>query len=71
MEKLNSQCEHDSQWSNIEARFARATRVWLAVNHNTSVTSGEWIRCSKHIARASDLGSCQSIFFISEAMTGC
>ena len=21
--------------------FARATQVWLAVNHNTSVTSGE------------------------------
>ena len=30
----------DSQWSRQEACFARATRVWLAVNHNTSVTSG-------------------------------
>ena len=30
-----------SQWSTQEACFARATRVWLAVNHNTSVTSGE------------------------------
>ena len=29
------------------------TRVWLAVNHNTSVTSDEFIRCSKCIARAS------------------
>ena len=31
----------DSQWSKQEACFAHATRVWLAVNHNTSVTSGE------------------------------
>ena len=31
----------DSQWSKQEACFARATQVWLAVNHNTSVTSGE------------------------------
>ena len=31
----------DSQWSKQEACFARATPVWLAVNHNTSVTSGE------------------------------
>ena len=28
-------------WSKQEACFARATQVWLAVNHNTSVTSGE------------------------------
>ena len=50
----------DSQWSIQMACFARATQVWLAVNHKTSVTSGEWIRCSKRIARASELGSCQS-----------
>ena len=31
----------DSQWSKQEACFARVTQVWLAVNHNTSVTSGE------------------------------
>ena len=31
----------DSQWSKQEACFARATQVWLPVNHNTSVTSGE------------------------------
>ena len=33
----------DSQWSKQEACFACATHVWLAVNHNTSVTSGEYI----------------------------
>ena len=31
----------DSQWSKQESCFARANKVWLAVNHNTSVTSGE------------------------------
>ena len=31
----------DSQWSKQEACFALGTRVWLAVNHNTSITSGE------------------------------
>ena len=50
----------NSQWSKQKACFARATRVWLAVNHNTSVTPSEWVRCSKRIPRASELGSCQS-----------
>ena len=49
----------DSQCSKQETCFALATQVWLAVNHNTSVTSGEWIWCSKRNARASELGSCQ------------
>ena len=31
----------DSQWSKQELCFARETQVLLAVNHNTSVTSGE------------------------------
>ena len=34
--------------------------MWLTVNHNISNTSGEWVRCWKHIARAIELGSCQS-----------
>ena len=51
-----------SQWSKQEACFGRATQVWLAVNYNTSVTSGERNGCSKPIARASELGSCQSNF---------
>ena len=31
----------DSQWSKQEVCFARENQVWLTVNHNTSVTSGE------------------------------
>ena len=49
----------DSQWSKQEACFARATQVWLAVNHNINITSGEWIWCSKGNAGAGELGSCQ------------
>ena len=41
MEKLNSQFEQEFQWSKQEACFARTTRVWLDVNLNTSITSGE------------------------------
>ena len=52
----------DSQWSKQESCFACATWVWLAFNHNTSITSSEWVRCSKRIAQASELGSCQSNF---------
>ena len=40
--------------------FAHANQAWLAVNHNTTVTSGEWILYSKSIAPACGLGSCQS-----------
>ena len=44
----------DSQWGKHEACFARPNQEWLAVSHNTSVTSGEWIQCSKPIARESE-----------------
>ena len=47
----------DSHWSKQEACFACATQVWLAGNHNTSVTPGDSAQCSKRIARASELGS--------------
>ena len=57
--KTEKQSSH-SQWSKQEACFARATQALLEFNHRTSVTSGEWIRCSMSIARASELGSCQS-----------
>ena len=35
MEKRNSQLEHGQPMDKQEACPARATRVWLAVNHNT------------------------------------
>ena len=41
MEKRNSQLEHGQPKEQQEACFARATQMWLAVNHNTSITSGE------------------------------
>ena len=55
----------DSQWNKQEVCFTRATQLWLAVKHNTSVTSGEGIRCYKRITRASELGNCQSNVFLS------
>ena len=58
MEKRNSQHEHGQPMEQIRGLFARATQV----NHNTGITSGERVRCSKRIARASELGSCQSFF---------
>ena len=53
-EKWNSQCD---------ACFAcvAQSQLWLAVNHNTSVTSVKLVLCSKRIARANELGSCQSL----------
>ena len=58
MEKQNSQLEHRQP----VGLFARAFRVRLAVNHNTSFTSGECVQCLKRNARASELSSCESNF---------
>ena len=55
----------DSQWSKQEACFAHVAQVWLAVNQNTSVTSGKWNRCLKCIAWATELGSCHSYLCLS------
>ena len=41
MEKQNSQLEHGQPMEKQEACFTRATQGWLAVNHNTSITSGK------------------------------
>ena len=41
MEKRKSQLVHGHPMDEQEACFACATQVWFAVNHNTSVTSGE------------------------------
>ena len=55
----------DSQWCKQEACFARATRVWLAVNHNTSATS------SKRIARSSEPRQLSiKLWVVHEAMNG-
>ena len=40
MEKRNSQCEDRQPMEQTRGLFACATQVLLAVNHNTSVTSG-------------------------------
>ena len=52
--RINSFVERKAEqpvWrSKEEACFERATQVWLAINRNC--TSGEWILCSKRIARA-------------------
>ena len=45
--------------------------MWLAVNHNIGITSGERVRCSKRIARKSETGSCHQICLIHVAMNGC
>ena len=41
MENRTVNAKADSQWSKQEACFAIGNKVWLAVNHNNSVTSGE------------------------------
>ena len=61
-EKRKASANTKSQWSKQEACFTRATQVLLAVNYNTSVTPGEWSRCSKRFALASELESCYSNF---------
>ena len=61
----------DSQWSKQEACFACVTQVWLIVNHNTSVTSGELIRCLKCIAQQESLAAVNQIYVFHEAMKGC
>ena len=61
----------DNQWSKQEVCFARGTQVWLAVSHKTSVTSGEWARRSKRIARVSELAAVNHICVIHETLKGC
>ena len=39
MEKQSSQLEHGQPIEQHEACYAHVTRVWLAVNHNSSITS--------------------------------
>ena len=41
MEKRNSQLEHGQSMEQTSGLFCIATEVCLAVNHSTSITSGE------------------------------
>ena len=52
-----------------EACFARVTQVWHAVNHKTSITSGECVRSVLH--RQESLAAVNQISVIHEAMNGC
>ena len=62
----------DSQWSTQEAIcFARATQVSLAVNHNTSVTSGERIRVRSVLQGQVSLAAVNQIDVFHEAMNDC
>ena len=66
----NNQCEHDSQWSK-EACFACATQVWLAVNHNTSVTSGNEFDVRSELHGQVSLAAVNQIYVGHETMNGC
>ena len=59
----------ESQCSKQEACFARATLVWLAVIHNTSVTSEYDVRSVLHWQVS--LAAVNQICDIHEAMHGC
>ena len=56
----------------LDMRFTWVTHVWLAVNQNTSITFGERFRCSKRIARASELlAAVNQNYLIHEVMNVC
>ena len=62
----------DSQWSKQEACFARATQVWLAVNHTTRVSllANEFdVRSVLH--GQVSLAAVNQISVIHEAINGC
>ena len=61
----------DSQWSKQEACFARTTRVLIAVNYTTSVTSGNEFDVPSILHRQVSLVAVNQICVIHEAMKGC
>ena len=71
IKKRNSQLEHYSQWSKQEACFAHATRVWVAVDHNSSNTSGKWFDVQSVLHGQVSLAAVNQIWVIHEAMNGC
>ena len=58
----------DSQWGKQEACFACAIQVWLAVSHNTSITSAD-VQSVLHVQVS--LAAVNQIYVIHEAMNGC
>ena len=60
-----------SQWSKQEACFARATQVWLAVNHNTSVTSGNEFDVQSILHGQVSLTAVNQTYAIHETMNAC
>ena len=71
MEKRNSKLEHDPQWSKPEACFAHATQMWLTINHNTSITSGECFDVRSVLHGQVSLEAVNQICVTHEAMNGC
>ena len=61
----------DSQWGKQEACFVRAYQVWLAVNHNTSVTSGNESDVQSELHGQVSFVAVNQIYVIHEAMNGC
>ena len=61
----------DSQWSKQEACFACVTHVWLAANHNSSVTSANEIDVRSVLRGQVSLAAFNQICVIHEAMNGC
>ena len=60
MENWNSQLEHRQPMKQTGGMFYMFASGVARCHHNSSVTSCEWVRYSKRIAQASELGSCQS-----------
>ena len=61
----------DSQWNKQEACFARATQVWLAVNHNISITLANEFHARSVLQGQVSLAAVNQICLIYEAMSGC
>ena len=61
----------DSQWSKLEACFAHANQVSLAVNHNTSVISGKLIRFRSVLHGQESLACVNHNYVFHEVMNSC
>ena len=59
----------ESQWSNQETCFARETQMWLAVNHDTRITSGNEFDVRTVLHQQVSLAAVNQICVIHEAIT--